>query len=325
MTLLVLRRLLAVSGILGAALIAPRAGAQSGKISGIVTDAATGQPIEGVAIVVQGTGLGVMSQANGRYFILSVRPGTYSIIARRLGYQPQEIENVNVSIDVTRELNFRLNSSAAQLTTQRIVAEAAPLVERGVTSSQSAIQADVIASLPVTSISGVLSLQQGFLEQPQNTDIVSFSDTRRNVLSPLRIRGGRGGETLTLIDGIPINNVVFGGPAFDIATGAVQQIDFQKGGFEPQYGNALSGIINIAVREGTTDLRGNLEVQSSGLGGTLGSEYDDLRDYTQVQGYLSGSVPATRNRLRYMLAGRQQGGASRVLEFDDDIYNPLAD
>ena len=39
---------------------------------------------------------------------------------------------------------------------------------------------------------------QGFFQVPQNTDIVSFSDSRRNAVSPIRIRGGRAGETLTL-------------------------------------------------------------------------------------------------------------------------------
>ena len=321
MKLCVMRKLLIAVGIAGAALATPRvAEAQTGKLSGVVTDASTGQPVEGVAIVVQGTGLGAMTQANGRYFILSVPPGTHTVAARRIGYQPQEVSGVRVNIDVTREVNFSMNASAAQLTTQRIVAEAAPLVEAGVTGSVTAIQAEVIDALPVTNIAGVLSLQQGFMEQPQNTDITSFTDTRRNVQSPVRIRGGRGGETLTLIDGIPINNIVFGGPAMDITTGAVQQIDFQKGGFEPQYGNALSGIINIATREGGTRVAGNLEYQGTGLGGKMGSEQDELRGYELYRGFLSGPVPGTSEKLRFMLAGQTQNGADRVLEFDDIVY-----
>ena len=303
------------------ALFAPgRAEAQTGKISGVVTDASNGQPVEGVQVRVVGTGFGAMTNAAGRFFIISVPPGTYNVEARRIGFQPQERVGVSVLIDVTREVNFAMNASAAQLVTQRIVAEAAPLVEAGVTGSVTAIQAEVIEALPVTSISGVLSFQQGFLEQPQNTDIVSFSDTRRNVLSPLRIRGGRGGETLTLIDGFPVNNVVFGGPAFDVSTGAVQQLDFQKGGFEPQYGNALSGIINIATKEGGTALAGNLEYQTTGVGGALGSTADDLAGFELYKGFVSGPVPGTSNRLRFLLAGQTQNGADRVLEFDQDVY-----
>ena len=321
MKLLGLRRLLAIAGLAGVAFLAPRAlHAQTGKISGVVVDAATNQPVEGVAVVVQGTGLGAMTQANGRYFLLSVPPGVYTVMARRIGYGPQEISNVRVSIDVTRELNFSLTSSGTTLATQRIVAEAAPLVEQGITGSQQSIQADVIEALPVTSVAGVLSLQQGFLEQPQNTDIVSFTDTRRNVLSPIRIRGGRGGETLTLIDGIPVNNVVFGGAALDLNSFAVSELNYQKGGFEPQYGNALSGIINMATREGGTQLAGNVEYQGTGLGGKLGSTSDELWGLELFRGYLSGPIPGTSNKVRFMLSGQTANSADRVMEFDDIIY-----
>ena len=303
------------------AMLAPAAlRAQTGKVSGVVTDASSGQPIEGVQVRVAGTGFGAITQANGRYFIIGVPPGTYTVAARRIGYQSVEQTDVSVRIDVTREVNFRLATTTTTLGVLRIEAEKTPLVERGLTGSQTAVTTEVIEALPVTSVAGVLSLQQGFLEQPQNTDIVSFSDTRRNVQSPVRIRGGRGGETLTLIDGIPINNVVFGGPAFDVSTGAVQQIDFQKGGFEPQYGNALSGIINIATREGGTRLAGNVEYRGTGLGGKLGLKQDELQGYELYRGFVGGPIPGTANKLRFLLAGQTQNGADRVLEFDQTVY-----
>jgi hypothetical protein len=159
-----------------AALVFPRmATAQTGKITGVVTDAGSGQPIEGAQVFVQGTGLGAVTGSNGRYFILSVQPGVYTVAARRIGYQSVEVAGVNVAIDVTREVNFRLNTATTSLVVQRIVAEAAPLVERGLTGSSTTITADVIQNLPVTDISGVLSLQQGFTAVPQNTSLLSLA------------------------------------------------------------------------------------------------------------------------------------------------------
>ena len=313
------RRTLSSLAIAVAASIAATAEAQTGKIAGVITDAESGTPIEGVQVHVQGTGYGAVTGTNGRYFIISVPPGTYTVQARRVGYQTSEQTGVEVRIDVTREINFAMNSAAGILATQTIVAEAAPLVEAGLTGSSQAISAEIIESLPVTDVSGVLALQQGFLEVPQNTDIVSFTDTRRNVLSPIRIRGGRAGETLTLVDGLPVNNIVFGGRAFDLTTTAVQQLDYQKGGFEPQYGNALSGIINIATREGGTELAGNLEYQTTELGGTFGSNYDELKGLNLLRGYISGPVPGTSERVRFVVAGQFSSGADEVLEFDNDI------
>jgi len=301
-------------------LCVPRlAEAQTGKISGVVTDAQSGQPLEGVQVIVQGTGLGALTSSNGRYFIISVAPGTYTVVGRRLGYQPVEQSGVSIRIDVTREINFSLSSAASTLAAQRIVAPPTPLVERGITGSAQAVSSEVIEALPVTSVAGVLALQQGFLQVPQNTDIVSFTDTRRNVISPIRIRGGRAGETLTLIDGIPINNVVFGGPAFDITKLAIQQIDYQKGGFEPQYGNALSGIINLATREGGAQFAGNVEYQSTGLSGKLGNTADELRGFDLLSGFISGPVPGTASKLRFVVAGQQQSGSDAVYEFDNDV------
>jgi outer membrane receptor protein involved in Fe transport len=296
--------------------------AQTGKLTGVVTDAQSGAPLEGAQVILQGTGQSALTGSNGRFFLVNVSPGTYTVVVRRIGYQSVQVNNVTIVIDVTRDLPVELSPTGAIVTEEIVVtAEEVPLVEPGMTGSGTNIRAEEIEALPVTNIQGVLALQQGFLEVPANTDIISFNDTRRNPATPVRIRGGRAGETLTLIDGIPINNFVFGGPAFDITNEAVEQVDYQRGGFEPQYGNALSGIINIATREGGTDLAGAVSYQTSALGGALGNTNDELQDFDLFQGYISGPIPGTRNNLRFMVAGRNQAGADRVLKFDSLTYN----
>ena len=315
-------------GLFAAALAAcalpAAARAQAGRVSGSVVDAQTGQPLEGVSVFLAGTGRGAMTRANGRYIIINVPPGNYTVSARRLGYQESQVRNVNVLIDVTREVDFRLAPSSATLATVRIEEARQPLVTPGLTGTADAVTTEQLAALPVTDIRSALTLQSGFQAIDDNTDVLSYAEGRR-ALQPVRVRGGRPTETITFVDGIPVNNFLFGGPALDFATDAVQQVDFVRGGFEPQYGNALSGIINIAVKEGTPDLRGKVEVQSTAVGAALGSRYDDLRNGSLVQGYLSGAIPGTNDKLRYLAAGRTSGAAARVLRFDDKVYNPLAD
>ena len=157
-------RLVAFLGVCLA--VAPSAHAQTGKVSGIVRDAATGQPIENAQVYLVGTGRGTTTGANGRYFLVSVPPGTYTVAARRIGYQTAERTAVRVLIDVTKDLDFTLSSSAGQLTTVRIEAEAEPLIQPGTTGSTSAITASEIEALPATNISGVLALQLGYLNVP---------------------------------------------------------------------------------------------------------------------------------------------------------------
>ncbi len=309
--------------VLGAALAAPVtvAQAQTGKLTGVVTDAETGKPVDGVAVVVQGTTLGANTNATGKFFIIQVPPGTYSVQARRLGYQSVTTAGVQVTIDGTREVNFKLRASNQTLAAVTVQADQAPLIERTQVGSASVVTAEQIQSLPVTSIAGVLSLQQGFTEVPNNTSVISLAEEQRSTTQPIRVRGGRGGSTLSMVDGIPINNPLFGGDVVNLSTLAVQQVNFQRGGMDPQYGNALSGVINQAVREGGSEVSGSINFQNSTLPGTLfGNAQDKLAGDNLLVGYLSGPVPGTNSKIRYAVSGQVQSAAARVLKFDNDIF-----
>lgn len=312
--------LLSLITLLGILVLPVAARAQTGKVTGVVIDSSTGRPIDGAQLVLQGTGYAGITNANGRFFLLSVPPGNYTLVARRLGYGSIERPGVLVSTDVTREVNVTMSPSASTLSRTIVRAEAAPLIERGQTGSQIPITSEEIQALPVTSIEGALQLQQGFLQAPNSTDLISQTDSRRNPQSPINIRGGRSGETLMLIDGIPVQNFILGGPALSLSPEAAQQVDLVKGGFGPEYGNALSGIINIATKEGGTQLAGALTFLTGQLGSQFGSAQDDLRGYDLVEGFVSGPVPGTADKLRFMFSGRQEVQADAVLEFDDDIF-----
>ena len=316
------RRIVGLALTLVAMSMVPRAvQAQTGKVTGVVTDQATGQPLEGVQVFLQGTGYGTLSNANGRFFLISVPPGTYTVAARRIGYATAERSNVIVQIDVTREVNFALTTSTV-LQTVRTTAEATPLIPADQTGSSLQISSEDISALPVTSIEGALALQQGFIQVPNSATLTSLAESRRTATNPVRIRGGRQGETMLLIDGIPSNNFLFGGPAFSLSPQAVQQIEFLKGGIDPQHGNALSGVINIATKEGGTNLAGALRYQTSRIGDALGNESDALLGYNLVEGFVSGPVPGTANKMTFMFSGREERQADAVYEYDNDIFVP---
>lgn len=304
-------------------LAAGRAEAQSGKITGVVTDAATGQPIEGAQVLLQGTGYGQVSGSNGRFFILGVPPGEYTMQARRIGYGTQQT-TVSIAIDVTREVNFRLSNAANTLQAVQILENQQNLVELKQTGTTQSISQEELKTLPVRNIKDALQLQAGFTEVPQvSTDLTSFTAARRQGVTGVQIRGGRAGETMTLIDDIPVNNFLFGGPALDVTNKAIAGVSTVKGGMEPQYGNALSGVVSTATRDGGTTIQGALDYETSKFGKAFGSQSDGLKGYDFIEGFLSGPVPATNNKLRFVLAGRSTGGASQVLEYDDKIFQPF--
>ena len=308
---------------LGVALAAPviAAEAQTGKVTGLVTDTETGKPVEGAQVVIQGTTLGGTTNAAGRYFIIQVQPGTYTVQARRLGYQSVNATNVVVTIEQTTEQNFKLRSSNQTLQAITVQAEQVPLVPRGQVGTQSVITADQIQSLPVTTIAGVLALQQGFTQVPDNTNIVSLAEEQRSTVPAVRVRGSRGGSTLSMVDGIPINNPLFGADAVSVNGLAVQQTVFQRGHMDPMYGNALSGVINNALREGGSEVSGSIDYRNSGVPGRLFNSPQDIVNGVQlIRGYLSGPVPGTNSKLRYAVSGQVNSQAARALEYDNDVF-----
>jgi hypothetical protein len=308
---------------LGVALAAPviAAEAQTGKVTGVVTDTETGKPIEGAQVVIQGTTLGGTTNATGRYFIIQVQPGTYTVQARRLGYQSVNATNVVVTIEQTTEQNFKLKSSNQTLQAITVQAEQVPLVPRGQVGSQSVITADQIQSLPVTTIAGVLALQQGFTQVPDNTNIVSLAEEQRSTTPAVRVRGSRGGSTLSMVDGIPINNPLFGNDAVSVNGLAVQQTVLQRGYMDPMYGNALSGVINNALREGGSEVSGSIDYRNSGVPGRLFNSPQDIVNGVQlIRGYLSGPVPGTNSKLRYAVSGQVNSQAARALQYDNDVF-----
>ena len=316
---------MSLKGTLGALalamLFAASAEAQTGRLTGIVTDAQTGEPLSGAQIFLEGTGIGTLTAENGRYFLLNIQPGTYTVGAQLIGYSQARRENVLIAVDIARQLNFELQTQAVGLEEIIVEAEQVPLIETRATGTKDIITVQEIQNLPITTINEALALRSGFLDVPANTEVLSQAEEERG-LSPVRIRGGRGGETLTLIDGVPLNNFVFGGAAFSPNPYVTQQIDFIRGGFEPQYGNALSGILNIVLREGGTSLEGALDYQTSEVAGALGSNSDDLQGRHLFQGFISGPVPGTSNKLRFMVSGRESRQAARVLNFDDEVFDP---
>ena len=291
----------------------------SGTITGVVRDKESKAPLPGVQVYVQGGAYGTMTKDNGSYTILGVPPGTYTVIARIVGYAAVETENVVVRLDVRREVNIELSQAATTIATQKIIADSPPIIEQGVVGATTVLTSETIQALPVTSIGEVLALQQGYMEVPQNTNLISLAEERRNTTQPVRVRGSRGGSTVSAIDGVAVNNPVTGSQAIQLNSSAVGQLAFNQGYMSPQYGGGLAGIINSVVREGGERFQGSLQYQTSSIAGALGSRPDELQARHFFNGYIQGPVPGTRNMLRYSLSGEVQSAKGTVLKFDDDV------
>ncbi|HEX7122626.1 MAG TPA: TonB-dependent receptor [Gemmatimonadaceae bacterium] len=103
---------------LGALAIAPAAWAQTGSITGRVTEARSQAPIDGARVMaVSGTTIAAsgLTRDDGTYRLVNLAPGTYTVRVMRIGFIPAAIENVRVTAGGTTTADAQLNQSATEL------------------------------------------------------------------------------------------------------------------------------------------------------------------------------------------------------------------
>ncbi|MDP2883544.1 MAG: TonB-dependent receptor [Ignavibacteria bacterium] len=205
----------------------------SGKISGIVRDAKTKEPLPMANIVIRGTAYGAASDIDGNYYILNMPPGSYDLTASIVGYRAVTKTNVIVNTNRTTTVDFSLEETVIQ-GAEVVVIATRPDVEREKTSTSEIRRGEEVLNVPgIQDIADVLTL---------SSDI-----------SDGHFRGGRDNEELYNLHGMGIMNPLNSGSAFNPIMSAVEEVEIITSGFGAQYGNAQSGIVNISMKEGSSN------------------------------------------------------------------------
>src|SRR5512137_1624018 len=104
----------------------------TGKISGRVVDATTNEPLIGANVSVKETTLGTMTDIDGYYTINNIPPGKYSVVVGFVGFRKFTMTDVVIKIDLTTQVNPKLQPEAVQADEVVVVAER-PLVQKDLT------------------------------------------------------------------------------------------------------------------------------------------------------------------------------------------------
>jgi len=206
--------------------------AQTGKINGQVISAESGEPIPGANVVIVGTQQGTSTNPNGQYTILNVSPGTYDLRATFVGFEAQTVEGVQVSINLTTTVNFELPEETVGLEGVTVTAEDR-VVKEDLSASRVDISADDLENLPVTDLSSAVGLQAG--------------------VQGLSIRGSEAGEADVRIDGASTSSGRSNNPYTGFSYTSVEEVQVQSGGFNAEYGDIRSGVVNVVTKEGPRD------------------------------------------------------------------------
>ena len=205
----------------------------TGRIAGVVRGA-DGAPLTGATVIIQGTEFGTMTDFNGEYLIHNLNPGEYTLQARMVGKSEQTVEGIHVSADLTTRIDFQLGDAASG-STVITVSDQRGLIVFDETSSVNIIDSDDINAMPVTSIRELVAMSSGGVSAGPD----------------MHMRGGRSGEVVYLVDGIPMNDPATNQFTMNIPLSAVSEVSITTGGFSAEYGGAQSGVVNIITKDAT--------------------------------------------------------------------------
>ena len=242
----------------------------TGKLSGQVIDASTGEPLPGATVVIEGTQLGSATDVEGNYFIIGVPVGAYDVRASFVGFSPQTVEGVEISSGYTSELDFEL-SPGVEL--EGVVVEyERPLIQKDAIGSPKIATGEEITNLPVRGVAQVAAIQAGVVSQEGSDD--------------LNIRGGRDAEVTYFVDGVKVIG------SAGVPQQAIQEQEMLIGNISARYGDAMSGVISITTKTGAPNFFGSLEA--------ISSEVLDPYGYNLVSGTLGG--PIVGEKLNFFFA-----------------------
>jgi outer membrane receptor protein involved in Fe transport len=249
----------------------------TGKIQGVVRDDKGGLLID-ARVEIEGTQFRTGTDENGQYAILNVPVGTYSVKCSYVGFESQIQKDVKVSADITTEVNFTMSTGGVVLDTTVVIAKR-KTIDNG---SGKIIGSEFIDNTGIRGIENIVAKTSGVVQDEKGQNI--------------NIRGGRNGETQIIIDGVVTNNPLDRGSTASVSNGALQELAVLTGGFSAEYGNVLSGVINVTTKSATS-YTGSLEIISDVIAG----------DYinTTSQGYnvysvsLGGPVIPTKKLSKY--------------------------
>ena len=238
-------------------------GATTGKIAGVVRDAATGDPLAATNVMLEGTTLGAAADMEGNYFILNVPPGDYTIRANIIGYAVLAVTDVRVSIDRTTTIDFELAQSVVAGEEVVVVAER-EAVRMDVSYSQLNISAETIADVPVAfRLDDFLESQVGVDQDRQG----------------LTIRGGSGQEIAYYMDGMSLRDERMDRPFSGVSKTSIQEVQLITGTFNAEYGNASSGMVHIATKNPGKRFTVSLESRYSPLIGGDDPDHPGLKHF----------------------------------------------
>lgn len=267
--------------------LAQRPGATLGRLGGSVTGE-DGKPLAHANIIVLPLRMGVNADETGQFTLDGIPAGTYTVKIEHLSADPKTIPDVVVKGgEITRLGAIVLKAKALQIGGIKVTGAREEKLGKERSASVHLIDSGATSKIrAINTTEEAIATQAGVVQLGEN----------------LFVRGGRSTEVKTVVDGMPVSDAFAGstgGGTLDIALTSQEGINLITGGFDAEYGNAQSGIVEIATKEGGDRYEGQLKFLTDDFGAPDRTYFN----YDNVAFGLGGPVPFAGDAWRFYLSG----------------------
>ena len=248
-------------------------GQETGNLAGKIVDAKSGDGLPGVNIILKGTYYGAATDINGNFIINSISIGNYTVQISYIGYKTMQFTGIKIEENKTKQLDVNLEESVLTLSQDIVVIGDKPLLDVEETQSKKTISREDIENSIVENIGDVIVQQPGVIKSDNS----------------IHIRGGRAYENAFLLDGVSVQDPLAGtGFGLQLSANAIEEVEVITGGYNAEFGQATSGVVNVRTREGSDRYHGYVSYKKDNLGNKLSNHVFNI---DILESNLSGPEP----------------------------------
>jgi outer membrane receptor protein involved in Fe transport len=208
----------------------------TGAIEGVVSDAATGEPLAGVTVTVAGQS--AFTDEKGAYKVTEILPGTYDVA---FDFDPTRATHQGVHVEAN---SVTALFEKLKIGETLIVHGSPPPIRIDSVAHEKRINRAYLDHMPVNGNDFTAVI--GSIGGAQNDGVgTAFS-------------GSTSLENRYVVDGVDITGLTFGDVGTPVPNAFIEDIQIVTGGIDAEYGRSTGGIVNLVTRTGTDTVRGSI-------------------------------------------------------------------
>ncbi|MBV8759808.1 MAG: TonB-dependent receptor [Deltaproteobacteria bacterium] len=220
--------------------------ATSGAVQGVVADAASGEPLPGVTVIVTSPAIAqtqtAITDEKGFYKITELPPGEY-LVTFYYADITLERSGIYIGVNKTVSVSQKLDQSKAGGETIHVKATA-PTIDPTSTTQGITIDKNYMKNIPVPGRTFESTLGAAAGSQSDGVG-VSFS-------------GSSSLENQYYVDGVNTTGLTFGTVGSPVINDFIEEIEVITGGYNAEFGRATGGVVNVVTKSGSNEFKGSV-------------------------------------------------------------------